>query len=42
MSDEVVTQQVEQENDDSCVDAMAALASVCVFVIVIVFWISNQ
>jgi len=42
MSDEVVTQQVEQENDDSFTDAMAALASVCLFVIVVVFWISNQ
>jgi hypothetical protein len=42
MSDEVVTQQIEQESDDSCVDAIAAVASVCLFVIGIVFWLSNQ
>ena len=46
MSEEIVTQQLEQDleqnNGDSCVDAMAAMATVCLFVVAVIFWISNQ
>tara|TARA_R110001592_G_scaffold260282_1_gene524723 strand:+ start:46799 stop:46927 length:129 start_codon:yes stop_codon:yes gene_type:complete len=42
MSEEVVTQELEQKNDDSCVDAIAAVAFVCLFVAVVIFWVSNQ
>lgn len=42
MSDDVVDQQSEQESSDSCTDALVALAVVCLFVITMVFWVSNQ
>jgi hypothetical protein len=42
MSEKIVAQEVEQKNDDSCVDAIAAIALVCLFVVVVVFWVSNQ
>ena len=41
MSD-VTTQQSEQKNSDSCADAIAAIATVSIFIIAVIFWISNQ
>jgi hypothetical protein len=42
MSDDVVDQQLEQESSDSFTDAIVALAVVCLSVITMVFWVSNQ
>lgn len=41
MSD-VTTEQSEQKNSDSCADAIAAIATVSILIIAVVFWISNQ
>lgn len=41
MSD-ATTEQSEQKNNDSCVDAIAAIATVSIFIIAVIFWISNQ
>lgn len=42
MSEEAVSQQSESQGSDSCADAIATIASVSIFVIAILFWISNQ
>ncbi len=42
MSNDVVTQQSEQGNGDSCADAFVALAAICLFVTTVLFWVSNQ
>lgn len=42
MSNDVVAQQSEHKNGDSCADAFVALAAVCLFVTTVLFWVSNQ
>ncbi len=42
MSNEVVTNEVEQGNSDSCADSFVAFAVICLFVTTVIFWISNQ
>ena len=42
MSEETVSQQSESNNSDGCADAIAAIAAVSIFVVTILFWISNQ
>jgi len=42
MSEEAISQQTEAQDSDSCADAMAAIAAVSIFVITLLFWISNQ
>ena len=42
MSEEAISQQTEVQDSDSCADAMAAIAAVSIFVITLLFWISNQ
>ncbi len=34
--------EAEKNNGDSCADAIAAVATVCLFVLALVFWLSNQ
>ena len=41
MSEESTTNQIDQK-DDSVVDAVAAIAIAGIFVILVVFWLSNQ
>jgi hypothetical protein len=42
MTDEVVSQQSEAQNSDSGADAFAAIATVCLFVVTVLFWLSHQ
>lgn len=42
MSDQAVSQQQEVQNSDSGADAFAAVATVCLFVATILFWLSHQ
>lgn len=43
MTNEVdAIQQAEKQSGDSCADAMAAVATVCLFVGTVVFWLTNQ
>ena len=42
MSNDVVVQQSEQKDGDSCADAFVALAAICLFVTTALFWVSNQ
>ena len=43
MTNEVdAIQQAETQSGDSCADAMAAIATVCLFVGTVVSWLTNQ
>ena len=41
MSEEITDSKIEQEYN-SKVDAIAAVAFACIFVVTIIFWLSNQ
>ncbi len=41
MSEEINNNEIEKENN-SKVDAIAAVAFSCIFVVTIIFWLSNQ
>jgi len=41
MSEEITDNKIEQENNSS-VDAIAAVAFSCIFVATVIFWLSNQ
>ncbi|WP_461482206.1 hypothetical protein [Porticoccus sp.] len=43
MTNEVdAIQQAEAQSGDSCADAIAAVATVFLFVATVIFWLSNQ
>jgi len=43
MTNEVdAIQEADKRGGDGCVDAIAAIATVCIFVTAVIFWLSHQ